>query len=127
MILETRDHDLKEKGDIGRGIMITPPLDEDYWYWRVQLGDNGQAILGFPKFTTIGIGFAQEQEDWNTNLPFPCSARKIFEHIKPNKGDEAISDTDCIEAIELVREAARNFKALSADEWLEQQERVQKE
>ena len=40
-------------------LMITPPLDEDYWLFRVKLYED-QAIVGFPKFGTIGIGFAQE-------------------------------------------------------------------
>ena len=52
-------------GAKGRGVaMITPPIDEDYWAYRVRLSDT-QSIVGFPKFGTVGIGFAVE-EDWNT-------------------------------------------------------------
>lgn len=90
-------------------ISLTPPIDEDYWEYRVRLSDT-QAIVGFPKFSTIGIGFAQE-EDWNTNLPYTCKAEEIFEHIEHNKGDEAISDADCIEAIRLVQQAATEDRA----------------
>jgi hypothetical protein len=83
---------------------ITPAIDEDYWSYRVRLSDT-QAIVGFPKFNTIGVGFAVE-EDWNTNLPCRLSAETIFEHIQHNKGDDAIRDEDVLAAIELVRQAA---------------------
>ena len=91
-------------GDEGAVIMLTPPIDEDYWEYRVRLSET-QAVVGFPKFTTIGIGFAVE-EDWNTNLPYFCSTEEIFDHIRHNKGDDAISDADVIEAIRLVQAAA---------------------
>jgi hypothetical protein len=83
----------------------TPPIDEDYWAYRVKLSDT-QAIVGFPKFGTIGIGFAVE-DDWNTNLPYGCETQQIFDHIHHNKGDDAISDGDVFVAIRLVQEAAR--------------------
>lgn len=83
---------------------ITPAIDEDYWSYRVRLSET-QAIVGFPKFLTIGVGFAVE-EDWNTNLPYTIAADAIFEHIKHNKGDDAIRDEDVLTAIELVRQAA---------------------
>lgn len=51
-------------------MMLTPLIDEGYWKYRVMLSDT-QAIVGFPKFFTVGIGFAVE-EDWNTNLPHTC-------------------------------------------------------
>lgn len=57
-------------------LLITPPIDGDYWQFRVKLSDT-QSIVGFPKFGTIGIGFAQEA-DWNTNLPYTCTAAQIF-------------------------------------------------
>ncbi len=88
----------------GPSLMMTPPIDEDYWQYRVQLSGK-QAIVGFPKFLTIGIGFAVE-EDWNTNLPYTCSAEEIYEHIAHNKGDDSITREDCIAAIEMVRTAA---------------------
>jgi hypothetical protein len=86
-------------------VMITPPLDEDYWEYRVQLSPL-QAIVGFPKFMTIGIGFARE-EDWNTNLPYLCGTEQIFQHIAHNKGDDGISDDTVREAIRLIQEAVR--------------------
>jgi hypothetical protein len=85
--------------------MITPPISEGYWTYRVRVGET-QAIVGFPKFNTIGIGFAVE-EDWNTNLPYTCGTEEIYEHIEHNKGDDSISREDCLRAIEMVRAAAR--------------------
>ena len=41
---------------------ISPLVDEDYWEYRVIVGEH-QAVVGFPKYTTIGIGFAVE-ENW---------------------------------------------------------------
>lgn len=88
----------------GRAVM-TPPIDEDYWTYRVDLTDE-QAIVGFPKFSTIGIGFAVE-EDWNTNLPYTSPTSAIFAHIIHNRGDDTISDLDVYAAIAMVQEAAR--------------------
>lgn len=85
--------------------LMSPPLGEDYWQYRVRLTDK-QAIVGFPKYTTIGIGFAVE-DDYNTNLPYRQSAEEIFDHIKHNKGDDTIADADCIAAIRLVQDAAK--------------------
>jgi hypothetical protein len=88
----------------GDGVMLlTPPVGGDYWKYRVMLSAD-QAIIGFPKFGTIGIGFAKE-EDWNTNLPSACSTEKIWEHIKHNKGDDNIKDEDCIAAIKMIQDA----------------------
>jgi hypothetical protein len=92
-------------------LMMTPPISDDYWEYRVMVGE-GQAIVGFPKFMTIGIGFAVE-DDWNTNLPFTCEAEEIWKHIRHNKGNDSIPDEWCIEAIRLVQEAARNDRGES--------------
>lgn len=89
-------------------VMVTPAIGEDYWLFRVKLSDT-QAILGFPKFTTIGIGFAQE-EDWNTNLPYTADTDKILDHIIHNKGDENIGDDQVREAIQMVQKAAAHYK-----------------
>jgi hypothetical protein len=105
--LERKDQD-GSSGDFGR-IQITPAIDEDYWSYRVRLTDR-QSIVGFPKFGTVGIGFAQE-EDWNTNLPYTCEASMIFNHILHNKGDDSIPDEDVLTAIEMVREAATADRA----------------
>lgn len=86
-------------------VSLTPEVNEDYWEYRVVLSDK-QAIVGFPKFFTIGIGFAVE-EDWNTNLPYSSDTNDIFEHIKHNRGDENISDEDIITAIGMVQDAAK--------------------
>src|SRR5258708_977625 len=75
-------------------VMMTPPIDEDYWAFRVRLSEK-QAIVGFPKFFTVGIGFARE-EDWNTNLAYTCTADEIYDHIAHNKGDDSISRDDCL-------------------------------
>ncbi|TDB86445.1 hypothetical protein E1264_17760 [Actinomadura sp. KC216] len=89
--------------------MLTPAIDEDYWLYRVKLSER-QAIVGFPKFGLIGIGFAVE-EDWNTNLPSGCDAEQIYEHIAHNKGDDSISREDCLSAIRMIQDAVREAGA----------------
>ena len=103
LVLERKGQE-NETPVIGGVAMMTPAIDEDYWSYRVIVGEH-QAVVGFPKFTTIGIGFAVE-EDWNTNLPYTCSTEAIWEHIRDNKGDAAIPDEWCVEAIRMVQEAA---------------------
>lgn len=113
LTLESRFHDDQTPTlglpDGSAVVMITPPIDPDYWAYRVKLSDT-QAIVGFPKFGTIGIGFAQET-DWNTNLPYTVDTEKLFQHIAENKGDDAISDDDVRQAITLVQLAAATDKA----------------
>lgn len=102
--LERRDQP-DETGTAGGGaIMFTPPVGEDYWEYRVAVSE-GQAVIGFPKFGTIGIGFAVE-EGWNTNLPFTMPAGQIYGHIAHNAGAE-FDRADIIAAIELIQAAAR--------------------
>lgn len=84
-------------------MVLTPPIGGDYWLLRVPLSDT-QAIVAFPKFFTIGVGF-QREEDWNTNLPYTVTAEEIFNHISHNKSDDSITDADCITAIRLIQEA----------------------
>jgi hypothetical protein len=109
LVLETRaQNDLTPTAG---PVMMTPPIGADYWAWRVRVGP-GQAVIGFPKFMTIGIGFAVE-DDWNTNLPYTSDAEDIYRHIKHNKGDDSISDAECIAAIRLIQAAAAAFKAES--------------
>lgn len=103
LVLETRDQ--QNKTVTAGPFMLTPMVDQDYWSYRVRLSDK-QAIIGFPKFTTIGIGFADE-EDWNTNLPYTCSTEGIYDHIQHNKGDDSISREDCLTAIRLIQDAVR--------------------
>lgn len=90
----------------GGVVMLAPVVDEDYWEYRVQLTKT-QAVVGFPKFMTVGIGFAVEEEDWNTNLPYlHCTAEKIAEHIWRNRGSRRITKTMVIDAVQMIREAA---------------------
>jgi hypothetical protein len=102
LVLEDKDQ-ADETPHIGP-VMLTPSLGPDYWSYRVRLSDK-QAIVGFPKFFTIGIGFAVEDEDWNANLPYTCGTEKIYNHIKHNKGDDSISREDCLSAIRMIQEA----------------------
>ena len=88
----------------GTGVMITPPIDENFWLLRVPVSEK-QAIVGFPKFNVIGVGF-QVETDWNTNLPFTFDADRIYEHIEQNKGDGTISRQTCITAIRMIQERA---------------------
>jgi hypothetical protein len=96
-------------------ILVTPDLNENYWSYRVRLSDN-QAVLGFPKMMTIGIGFEKEEADWNTNLPWWTPSDKILKHIIVNKGDSSIKDEDVLTAIKMIREAI--YQNLS---WTEQE------
>ena len=89
----------------GSVLMMTPAIDAEYWAYRVKLHQD-QAIIGFPKFGTIGIGFTQE-EDWNTNLPYTCEAEEIYNHIKHNKKYDEITKEQVIEAIGMIREQAK--------------------
>jgi len=84
------------------GLLMTPKLNEDYWFFRVKLNEK-QSIVGFPKFGTIGIGFAKEDKDWNTNLPWSCDALEIYCHIRNNKGDTKITKQKCLDAIKLIQ------------------------
>ena len=104
LVLETKNQ-ADETPYVG-GVMLTPSIGDDYWAHRDVLSEK-QAIIDFPKFTTIGIGFAEE-EDWNENLPYTSDAEQIFRHIRPNKGDDSISDEDCIEAIRMIQETVRS-------------------
>jgi hypothetical protein len=92
----------------GAGIAITPPINETYWLCRVNLFKD-QSILAFPKFFTIGIGFAQE-EDWNTNLPYSCTAEEIADHIGHNRKYQEITDEQIIEAINLIKDYIEKSK-----------------
>ncbi len=103
LVLERRGQ--VDKTPVVGNALITPPINEDYWAYRVRLSDK-QAIVGFPKFGTVGIGFAVEDEDWNANLPYSSDAEEIARHIADNKGDESITDALVIAAIRLVQAAA---------------------
>lgn len=104
MKIEINSRQISDTGILAGGaVMITPPISEDYWLMRVPLSDK-QAIICFPKFGMIGIGF-QHEEDWNTNLRSSRSAEDIYEHIKHNKGDKSIKDSDCIDAIRMLQKA----------------------
>jgi hypothetical protein len=93
---------IEDDGVVSPNLMITPPIDEDFWLMRVPVSEI-QAIVCFPKFMTVGIGF-QHEEDWNTNLPYTSLAKEIFRHIRHNKGDKSIADATCIDAIEMLQE-----------------------
>lgn len=100
--LESRGSE--DKTIVVGNVMATPPIDSDYWEYRVRLTDE-QSIVGFHKFTTIGIGFAVE-EDWNTNLPFWCETKEIRKHIWHNRGDKNITKAQVDAAIRLIQDAA---------------------
>lgn len=103
LVLRLERRDQAAQPMIG-AISLTPPVNEDFWGYRVQLG-HGQAVLGFPKHGTVGVGFALE-DDWNTNLPYRCETDYVVSHILHNKRYECISDEDVRAAVLLVQEAA---------------------
>ena len=91
-------------------LMVMSPDVKANWIARVRLSDE-QAIIAFPKFGTVGVGFEVEAKDWNTNLPTSCDAAEIYDHIKVNKGSRGISKAACIRAIQLVSDYANEWKA----------------
>lgn len=95
-----------EGSKIRPGIIITPPLSDEYWLFRVKVSKK-QAVIGFPKFFVIGIGFQQEQ-NWNTNLPSSCGTETIYNHIRKNKGSTP-KKSDCLEAIRMIQVAAKAY------------------
>ena len=102
LALETKNQ--KDKGRVNGNIAITPPINEEYWMYRVAVADN-QAIIAFPKFFTIGVGF-QHEEDWNTNLPASSEAEAILNHIWHNRGKGNNGDEfrrRCLDAIRLIQ------------------------
>ncbi len=98
----------------GAQILVTPPINEEFWWARVAVG-GGQALVCFPKFHTIGIGF-QREKDWNTNLPYTSSAEEIYDHIKHNRGRCQASRAECIAAIELLQEWAQEWLPIAKGE-----------
>lgn len=92
-------------GAAGGSIMINPAVDEDYWLLRVRVSEE-QAVVGFPKFITIGIGFAVEKVTYDCNFPHTCTTEEIYAHIRRNQGDDAIPAERVLAAIRLVQEAA---------------------
>lgn len=94
---------------IGKAVaMITPPVGQDYWLFRVKLFKD-QAIIAFPKFGTIGIGFAIEEENWNTNLPYSVCPEQLYDHIRANKKYDEITKESCIQAIKLIIKHSTTF------------------
>lgn len=89
-------------GQINDRLIITPPIDNDFWLFRIQLHED-QYLNAFPKFMTIGIGFAQE-EDWNTNLPYKTQAKIIANHIWHNRKHKEITKAKLIKAIKIIQE-----------------------
>ncbi len=87
-------------------VEITPPINEEYWRYRVKVSAD-QAVVGFEKFGTVGIGF-QHEEDWNCNLPFTNTAERIYSHIQHNRLDA--DETVCIRAIQMIQEAVQKTR-----------------
>ncbi len=109
LVLEINAKTVTDNISISKNILITPPIDEDYWTVRVNIYED-QYIQAFPKFTTMGIGFAIE-DDWNRNLPFSSSAEEIMLHIWYNRRYVAIKKKRCIKAIEMIQAYLKeNFK-----------------
>jgi hypothetical protein len=118
--LEFRNKFKKKQDSFKTGnltIMMTPPLDEDYWVFRIVLHKE-QALVAFPKFSTMGIGFAVE-EDWNTNLPYHCDAKDIAKHIWKNRKYKEITKKILIEAIEVLQKASEYYKTHEQPETIE--------
>ncbi|MBX2986709.1 MAG: hypothetical protein KF802_02330 [Bdellovibrionaceae bacterium] len=89
----------------GLQVLFTPFLKSEDALFRVKVSKNN-AVLGFSKFDTIGIGFEKEK-DWNTNLPFHCWTDQIYNHIKHN--GRGIPKAKVISAIALIQAAASSY------------------
>lgn len=113
LVLERRDQANKTL-DLGM-VSMSPAVDENYWSYRVRLTER-QSVLGFPKFGTVGIGFALEEVDWNTNLPYVCPTDAIVKHIVRNRGDESITDADIAAAVSLIQHAVCEDRGLDPAE-----------
>lgn len=108
LVLQVKDQANKTPISASGGsvLMMTPPIGEGYWRFRVQVSPN-QAIIGFPKFSSLAIGFEVE-DDWNTNLPSSGEAEGILRHIWHNRGEGNDGDEfrqRCLEAIKMIQEA----------------------
>jgi len=98
----------RESGGQQFSTAITPAIGEDdYWLAKVMVNKT-QAVICFPKFGTIGIGFLKEV-DWNTNLPYTSPAKKIYHHIECNRG-RALPDA-CLKAVEMLKRYAQKVMA----------------
>jgi hypothetical protein len=111
LILENKNQPNETGVALGGAVLIAPPVDEDYWTYRVMVSPT-QAVVGFPKYSTIGIGFAKER-DWNTNLPYTVEAQRILDHIGHNKGAWQIPDARVLRAIQMIQEAATKDRSQS--------------
>ena len=89
-------------------IMFTPSINSEYYIMRVVLYKD-QALVAFPKFGLIGIGFAIES-DWNTNLPYQVEAERLYRHIRCNKKYRAITKQTCLEGLKLLQEACKKYE-----------------
>jgi hypothetical protein len=106
---------IKTNGGI---IMFTPDIDKDYYIMKVNLYKD-QALVAFPKFGLIGVGFALES-DWNTNLPYQTDTERLYNWIKRNKKYRAITKQTCLEGLKLLQDACKNYEK-------EQKEKAEKE
>lgn len=107
-INQTLVHDETKLGDFLYVMTPGADLGKHNWIARVRLTDT-QAIVAFPKFGTVGIGFQVEEADWNTNLPASCEAEEIYDHIKHNAGNKTITKDMCLEAIRLLQPYAAHW------------------
>jgi hypothetical protein len=110
LVLERQGQD--DLSLLAPGLYFTPPMGADYWRYRVRVAE-GQAVVGFPKFGVVGVGFADEEDgdesSWNTNLPSRMDAESIRRHIWCNRGrnlpDTPESKALVVAAIELIQQA----------------------
>lgn len=113
----------KDATNWGGGVYVMCEAVLENWIARVRLTDE-QAIVAFPKFGTVGIGFQVEKANWNTNLPAAMDVEVIYKHIACNKGDRVITKAACLEAIRLLQPYAASW--LGKDEFTKQQTRLSK-
>ena len=82
-------------------IMFTPAINKEYYIMRVVLYKD-QALVAFPKFGLIGVGFAIEEGSWNTNLPYQVEAERLYKHIR-RKALMISHDHVCLQGIYILQ------------------------
>ena len=102
---------IKTNGGI---IMFTPSINSEYYIMRVVLYKD-QALVAFPKFGLIGVGFAIEEGSWNTNLPYQVEAERLYRHIRCNKKYRAITKQMCLEGLKLLQDACKKYEEDKAE------------
>lgn len=87
------------------------PLDGYFndWLFRVKVSD-GQAVIGYPRLSTIGVGFAVESDDdFGVDAPYDLGVEEIWAAIRVNAG--GVPEGLAVQAIRIVADAAAEARS----------------